>query len=55
MVRICEQSVGEAGMLKIVAVVDPTAIKYQAGPILFVKVISRHSPSEVSGLLSKFD
>ena len=49
------QRMREAGMLNIVALVDPMAIKYQADAMLGVKVASPHTPRQVAERLSEFD
>lgn len=41
----------EAGVLNIVAVVDPTAVQYTADAMLGIKVAPGHTPEEVAGRL----
>jgi Lrp/AsnC family transcriptional regulator for asnA, asnC and gidA len=45
----------EAGMLNIVALVDPLAIKYQADAMLGINVVSPHTPRQVAERLSEFN
>jgi Lrp/AsnC family transcriptional regulator for asnA, asnC and gidA len=45
----------EAGVLNIVAVVDPTAIRYQSDAMLGIKVAPGRSPAEVAERLGKHD
>jgi|TARA_B100000809_G_scaffold17827_1_gene15771 Lrp/AsnC family transcriptional regulator for asnA, asnC and gidA len=47
------QRMKEAGLLKIVALVDPMAIKYQADAMLGISVAPSHTPREVAERLSK--
>jgi len=47
------QRMKDAGLLKIVALVDPMAIKYQADAMLGINVASPHTPQEVAERLSK--
>ncbi|MEC9297010.1 MAG: Lrp/AsnC family transcriptional regulator [SAR324 cluster bacterium] len=54
-VRNRVQRMRDAGMLNIVALIDPMAIKYQADAMLGIKVASPHIPSEVAERLSEFD
>ena len=49
------QRMREAGMLNIVALVDPMAIKYQADAMLGLNVASPHTPRQVAERLSEFD
>ncbi len=49
------QRMREAGVLKIVALVDPMAIKYQADAMLGIKVASTHTPRKVAERLSEFN
>jgi Lrp/AsnC family transcriptional regulator for asnA, asnC and gidA len=49
------QRMREAGMLNIVALVDPLAIKYQADAMLGINVASPHTPREVAERLSEFN
>lgn len=45
----------EAGVLTIVAVVDPAAISYRADAMLGIKVAPGRSPAQVADRLGKFD
>ena len=45
----------EAGMLKIVALADPQAIRYQADAMIGIKVSNRTNPRQVADRLSVFD
>lgn len=45
----------EAGVLTIVAVVDPTAIRYRSDAMLGIKVAPGKSPAQVADRLGKFD
>lgn len=45
----------DAGVLTIVAVVDPTSIRYQTDAMLGVKVAPGNSPAAVAERLGKFD
>ncbi|MBT3215493.1 MAG: Lrp/AsnC family transcriptional regulator [Deltaproteobacteria bacterium] len=49
------QRMKEAGMLNIVALVDPMALKYQADAMLGIKVASPHTPRQVAERLSEFN
>ena len=49
------QRMREAGMLNIVALVDPLAIKYQADAMLGINVGSPHTPRQVAERLSEFN
>jgi Lrp/AsnC family transcriptional regulator for asnA, asnC and gidA len=49
------QRMREAGMLNIVALVDPLAIKYQADAMLGINVASPHTPRQVAERLSAFN
>ena len=49
------QRMREAGILKILALVDPMAIKYQADAMLGIKVASPHTPRQVAVRLSEFN
>lgn len=49
------QRMKDAGLLKIVALVDPMAIKYQADAMLGIKVASPHTPRQVAERLSGFN
>ncbi|MGE4250018.1 MAG: Lrp/AsnC family transcriptional regulator [Parvibaculaceae bacterium] len=45
----------EAGVLTIVAVIDPTAIRYRADAMLGIKVAPGKSPAQVADRLGKFN
>ena len=45
----------EAGVLTIIAVVDPTAIRYQADAMLGIKVAAGFSPAQVAERLGKYE
>jgi len=49
------QRMREAGMLNIVALVDPLAIKYQADAMLGINVATPHTPRQVAERLSEFN
>jgi len=49
------QRMREAGMLNIVALVDPLAIKYQADAMMGINVASPHTPRQVAERLSEFN
>ena len=49
------QRMREAGMLNIVALVDPLAIKYQADAMRGINVATPHTPRQVAERLSEFN
>ena len=54
-VRNRVQWMKEAGMLKIVALADPRAIKYKSDAMIGVKVSNRFSPQKIADRLSALD
>ena len=48
------QSMKQSGLLKIVALADPMAVKYKADAMIGIKVASPATPREVAERLSKF-
>ena len=49
------QRMREAGMLNIMTLVDPLAIKYQADAMMGINVASPHTQRKVAGRLSEFN